>query len=594
MTSKYFPGADTSTQNFQKTWGGSKMNTNVLVWHSTEGLSWPGYSGGATAPNLTVFLSIKERKLYARQHFAGDISSRALENRAGGVQTNTLNCFQVEVIGTCDSRYKTSWGSLKAGVDYFYLPDLPQWATDLLAEIPAWLHETFPNFPIKDGAPRGWVQYPGSYGLNAKQRITFSEWPNTYGMIGHEHVPENVHGDPGDLDIKAIVASATGVTVPPAPPVVVPPVIIDPKSPASYFVGAKGDFITAYGERVVLWSAALGLPKPYQIGPSPVFTETDRAATSRLQVAFGFGSSAKDLAKGGNSDGFPGLSTLAKLFSDPAVKPPTTKPDRELRLSGWNLKSPTLDGDWPVWTKRRSGHVSQLTDFKPDVFFAQEVGSPTAEAWYNPQLAKIDLTNAKCHNGAGSGKWRAIWYNADIFTHVTSGLYTIKASLNGDDKQMAECILAIGDRNFYFGSFHLENNNGFDKKTGKSGDAIRVDQIKDVFRRMAEACKAHNVAPEDAFLEGDSNSALWVKEWVEANTDYRDAAPRAVKKATTSILGSIVPDTGVRSINGWKAPAKGDREDFFFTHKDVDVLSYDQRDSHKWSDHNLQNIVVGV
>ncbi|MFD3560872.1 hypothetical protein ACFWVU_14500 [Streptomyces sp. NPDC058686] len=36
-----------------------------------------------------------------RQHFPANMSSRALVNRNGGVETNTLNVVQIELVGTC-------------------------------------------------------------------------------------------------------------------------------------------------------------------------------------------------------------------------------------------------------------------------------------------------------------------------------------------------------------------------------------------------------------------------------------------------------------------------------------------------------------
>ncbi|MBQ1166121.1 hypothetical protein KBZ21_49875, partial [Streptomyces sp. A73] len=72
------------------------------VWHSTEGTSLPSYGGGGSAPNLTAKPDFKNKRMVWYQHFDFDPSARALVNRAGGVETNTLNVCQVEVVGTCD------------------------------------------------------------------------------------------------------------------------------------------------------------------------------------------------------------------------------------------------------------------------------------------------------------------------------------------------------------------------------------------------------------------------------------------------------------------------------------------------------------
>jgi hypothetical protein len=48
-----FPGAST-TYWYGSKYPGSAMESNVIVWHTTEGTSLPGYGGGAEAPNFTA------------------------------------------------------------------------------------------------------------------------------------------------------------------------------------------------------------------------------------------------------------------------------------------------------------------------------------------------------------------------------------------------------------------------------------------------------------------------------------------------------------------------------------------------------------
>ena len=38
--------------------------------------------------------------------------------------------------------------------------------------------------------------------------MSIPEWRNAYGIVGHQHVPENVHGDPGDLKIARLLRFA--------------------------------------------------------------------------------------------------------------------------------------------------------------------------------------------------------------------------------------------------------------------------------------------------------------------------------------------------------------------------------------------------
>lgn len=203
VASRWYPKADTKAQNFTRAYPGDRTNPNVVVLHTTETGSWPGYSGGATAPNLTVLPDVVNKRLRFRQHFPVDMSSRALRNESGGVETNTLNAVQVELVGTCSKDYARKYG-------YFYWPDAPDWALKQLAAFLQWLEGEWKEFPLKDAAPRGWRAYPSSYGNSNGQRMTFAEWRNAYGVCGHQHVPENVHGDPGDFSIQRLLELARG------------------------------------------------------------------------------------------------------------------------------------------------------------------------------------------------------------------------------------------------------------------------------------------------------------------------------------------------------------------------------------------------
>jgi len=209
--------ADTQSQWFADDFPGDKMNltadTAVTVLHTTESSNWPGYEGGATAPTYTAFPDIVNKRMKWRGHFPDEMSSRALKNLPGGVETNTLNCVQVELVGTCDPSHKFSWNGKKAGVDYIYWPDAPAWALLAVA-----------RFLVDQNARHGLVlkslafqPYPasaGPLGGTNTVRMTFSQWRNFVGVCGHQHVPENTHGDPGDIDILKVLAYANEFITP--------------------------------------------------------------------------------------------------------------------------------------------------------------------------------------------------------------------------------------------------------------------------------------------------------------------------------------------------------------------------------------------
>lgn len=217
--------ADTKSQWYQDNYPGSTMNLNsknmVLVLHTTETPSWPGYSGGAMAPNYTGRPPVGSISGAWRAHFPDEKSSRALENRAGGVQTNTQNALQVELIGTCDPKHAKSWsgqGKLLAGRDYVY------WAKANDAQL-KWLADMIADQNKRHGlsltAPAKFNAYPSSYG-NTGDRLTFAEWNKAVGIVGHQHIPENSHGDPGYIDVAKVIAFAKGQTS--ASAAVTPPV----------------------------------------------------------------------------------------------------------------------------------------------------------------------------------------------------------------------------------------------------------------------------------------------------------------------------------------------------------------------------------
>ena len=220
----YYPPADTEIQNFSRAYPGSGITPNVLVLHTTETGSWPGYVGGAEAPHLTARADVGHHRLLWRQHFPLSMSSRALRNEQGGVETNTLNVIQIELVGTCAPATRDKYG-------YFFWPDAPDWALVELAKFVTWLHAESPTFPIKDAALRGWYAYgpdprrpgvsPASYGAS-RARLTMKEWTNAYGILGHQHVPENVHGDPGKFDAARLVQFAKPDVKNPAPSTAAP------------------------------------------------------------------------------------------------------------------------------------------------------------------------------------------------------------------------------------------------------------------------------------------------------------------------------------------------------------------------------------
>ncbi|MEU5664770.1 hypothetical protein [Streptomyces longwoodensis] len=220
------PGASQAYFYGNGQYSGSDMEVNCGVVHTTEGRTVPGYNGGAIAPTVTGLPDIKARKIRWYQHYDVDESARALANKLGGVETNTANAFQIELVGTCDPATRDAW--VKAGyrqdVDFIFWPEAPDWALAEVAWLVRWLHD-YHQVPLT--CARDWLAYgkdprrpgvtPASYG-DSPARMSMTAWRAFTGWCGHQHVPENDHGDPGSMNFARVISLAKGGTQTPAQP----------------------------------------------------------------------------------------------------------------------------------------------------------------------------------------------------------------------------------------------------------------------------------------------------------------------------------------------------------------------------------------
>lgn len=121
-------------------------------------------------------------------------AGRGLRNLSGGVQTNrqgTKN-IQIEVVGQAAKPWTNT-------------------ACKNLDVIVKWLR----GHGIKDVWPEGAPKpYPASYGNNGDRST--AAWAQN-GHFGHSQVPENLHGDPGAIDINKILKAGVVVTATPKP-----------------------------------------------------------------------------------------------------------------------------------------------------------------------------------------------------------------------------------------------------------------------------------------------------------------------------------------------------------------------------------------
>jgi hypothetical protein len=181
---RYYPPADHAVQWFADTWASASFTfLRALVLHTTETSGWPGYAGGGSAPNFTAKPDLAGKRLVWRQHFGCDQSGRALLHPPGTVATNTSNVVQVELVGT----------SAAGGPGVFW-PDAPGWLLLELAEFVHWLRD---SWGVQAVSTVRWKSYPGSYGVSNGVRLGDSAWLAYRGILAHEHVANNDHGDCG-------------------------------------------------------------------------------------------------------------------------------------------------------------------------------------------------------------------------------------------------------------------------------------------------------------------------------------------------------------------------------------------------------------
>lgn len=155
---------------------GELVGPHRIVWHTTEGYGLPTYSG--SNPHFT--LDPQSGTLY--QHQDVRQGARALVNAAGGVETNRRGAIQIELIG--------------------FAAQSPNWsdqAYEHIADLARWIEA---HCGVKREATVKFGAYPNAL----PPRMSASQWNSYNGHCGHQHVPENEHGDPRGLRIDEVLA----------------------------------------------------------------------------------------------------------------------------------------------------------------------------------------------------------------------------------------------------------------------------------------------------------------------------------------------------------------------------------------------------
>lgn len=173
--------------------GRQTRHPQMIVLHDTETVGFPGYNGGAAAPHFTVDLVTGA----TRQHIPLSHGARAL-TLEGTRLANVAGVIQIEIIGAVDPTYPRRYGHYDLPNRFPKDKRAQHHLARLIAEI---IKET--GIPAEEHVD--WIKYPASYGRRGRQRLTVNQYLNYRGILGHQHVPGNDHGDPGALPVGSIV-----------------------------------------------------------------------------------------------------------------------------------------------------------------------------------------------------------------------------------------------------------------------------------------------------------------------------------------------------------------------------------------------------
>lgn len=204
--------------------------------------------------------------------------------------------------------------------------------------------------------------------------------------------------------IYDLIKSGAVVTPTPTPQPVPVPVPLWGKS-ETWVLGATGPDALKMGQLINVWNKALGLPT---WEPDSTFSSTEVKALSYLQAnVWGFGNTAADLAKGGNSDGYPGLQSFDMLLKTPTAPTPEV-PVTRLSLLHWNVAGSDTTNGFGARNATRGDEVGRhARSLGFDVLLTCEAGQDNLRNGISVGLGSV----------IGATEWearaKAIWFTPD-------------------------------------------------------------------------------------------------------------------------------------------------------------------------------------
>ena len=152
------------------------------VLHTTEGGTYAGaratFAGTGYWPHFTV--TFETGLFEAYQHLPISVGARALEHNPGTMETNRQSAIQIEIVGHAANA-----------------PAFPSAYLDAIKAIMRWIEA---NAGVTQSCSVRFTA-PG-----LEMRLSDADWLAYDGWCGHQHVPSNVHEDPGAIDIAYLLS----------------------------------------------------------------------------------------------------------------------------------------------------------------------------------------------------------------------------------------------------------------------------------------------------------------------------------------------------------------------------------------------------
>lgn len=261
----------------------------------------------------------------------------------------------------------------------------------------------------------------------------------------------------------------------------------DKMDPAAYFLGAHGDHVTWFGQRLIVH----GYGKHYKTGAGPTYTWADEENCKEFQEAQGW--------TGKNADGFPGPETLKRLAADPV---PVIKP-KLLTVKSATINLAGLNAHGKKTAKSRVAKYCAARKTTPvHVINVQECDADSGVRGYMDSGLKDIYTR---YNG-GKARYNYCHTKYDNLDVIAHGLITTPSDTwyKQDDKQASWVVYEITRDGITARgmdvSFHLESDNG------NIPDHLRVEQMDYIAQDSLKIAKKCSVPEDNIILAGDANS----------------------------------------------------------------------------------------